>query len=45
MKANLICWAMITAGVCGAVFTIGGAFAGFISLAIIGVILLMLEAS
>jgi hypothetical protein len=45
MNANLICWAMITAGACGASFVMFGAVAAFVCLAAIGVILLILESS
>jgi hypothetical protein len=43
MSANLFCWALIITGVFGAVFTLSGAVAAFISLAVIGIILLLLQ--
>jgi hypothetical protein len=43
MNANLICWAMITAGSCGALFVMFGAVAAFVCLAAVGIILLILE--
>ena len=43
MSANLFCWTLIVSGVFGAVFTVSGALTAFVSLAVIGIILLAFQ--